>query len=176
MDFLRELFPAAIVSALVAAIVALLNNRRSLQDSLDSKSGWRKELFKVASKTFLTTDDIYLILAALRYQPKVEWKKDEEKMPKDFQEMTAYMYHTLNDMLKNYLYDYTKVSTDKIEESIKVLNNKDTDTVRLLAKYLLKHHWEDLGNGYFGRLEFKIMKEDEIIEEVFKIVEKNKQR
>lgn len=167
----------AITAALVSSIVILFNNRRTLQDSLDSKSGWRKDLFNVASKTFLTTDDIYLILAALRYQPKAKWDEDEKKAPQDFQEMTAYIYYILCNMLKKYKYDDTaELKANKISECIKVLSSQDATTVRLLTKYLLKHHWEDLGRGYFGRLEFKILKEREIFKNIFDNIQNNKLR
>ena len=48
----------------------------------------------IASKTFMTTDDIYRVLASLRYQPhNVEIDKC------DFKSMTKKIYEELNEML-----------------------------------------------------------------------------
>ncbi|MES3703198.1 hypothetical protein ABFV70_06725 [Staphylococcus arlettae] len=43
---------------------------RNIRDSLDSKSGWRKELFKIGGKVNLTYDDVYQFRSALRFNEK----------------------------------------------------------------------------------------------------------
>lgn len=62
-----------VISILVAIMSALLTfylaNRLTLNDSMDSKSGWRKELMDIASKEKITLADIYRIRASVRYYP-----------------------------------------------------------------------------------------------------------
>lgn len=163
-------------AAIVSSMVTVFINRKVLLDSLDSKSGWRKEIFKVASKTFLTTDDVYLLLAALRYKPHEEWinKENKNKSPVNFTEMTSYMHYRLEAILDNYEYRewvITSLNAEHINKFVKILNRKDTCVVRIMAKYLLKHHWENLGNGFIMRRIFKARKEKEIIKEVFQEIE-----
>lgn len=158
---------SAVIAAVVTSIFNSFNNKKILQDSLDSKSGWREELFKVASKTIITSDDIYLILAALRYKPHKDIGFDENEGPKNFKEMTKYIYCYLSKIIENP--ELIEVSK---EEGLNPLSKNEADKVRLLAKYLLKHHWEDLGNGYIGRLKFKVLHEKEIIEEIYEEVKK----
>lgn len=43
---------------------------RNLQDSLDSKSGWRKELFEAVSQSHVDLKSIYTLRATLRYKEK----------------------------------------------------------------------------------------------------------
>lgn len=161
----------AVTAALVSSIVTLFNNRKGLQDSLDSKSGWRKELFKVASKTFLTTDDVYLVLAALRYNPHKIWDERKNREPKDFGEMTSYIHYKLGYILESYKGEYLNLTLDQVESHVKVLSKQDSNTVRLFVKYLLKHHWEDLGKGVWGKLKFRVMQEPYIIKEVYNQIE-----
>ncbi|MBF0753489.1 hypothetical protein E4T89_04315 [Jeotgalicoccus nanhaiensis] len=161
----------AVTAVLVSSIVTLFNNRKGLQDSLDSKSGWRKELFKVASKTFLTTDDVYLVLAALRYSPHKIWDERKNREPKDFDEMTSYIHYKLGYILESYKCEDLNLTLDKVESHVKVLGKQDSNTVRLLVKYLLKHHWEDLGKGVWGRLKFRVIQEPDIIKEVYNQIE-----
>lgn len=161
----------AVTAALVSSIVTLFNSRKGLQDSLDSKSGWRKELFKVASRTFLTTDDVYLVLAALRYNPHRIWDEQKNKEPKNFDEMTSYIHYKLQYMLESYKSDYLNLTLDNVDSYVEVLHKNDSNTLRLLVKYLLKHHWEDLGKGFWGRLKFRVMYEPGIIKEIYNQVE-----
>ncbi len=65
-----------VISILVAIMSALLTfylaNRLTLNDSMDSKSGWRKELMDIASKDEITLADIYRIRASVRYYPHLK--------------------------------------------------------------------------------------------------------
>lgn len=67
---------ASVISILVAIMSALLTfylaNRLTLNDSMDSKSGWRKELMNIASKDEITLADIYRIRASVRYYPHLK--------------------------------------------------------------------------------------------------------
>lgn len=166
----------AIIAAIVSSLVAIFNSRRALQDSLDSKSGWRKEIFKVASKTFLCTDDIYLVLAAIRFIPYHDWNEYKDKVPQNFNEMTSYIYYKLHSILDNYNYIEPASRVCRNQEISIILTKEHANTVRLLTKYLLKHHWENLGNGYIGRLKFRVIKESNIIREVYDEIEYKKER
>lgn len=166
----------AIIAAIVSSLVAIFNSRRALQDSLDSKSGWRKEIFKVASKTFLSTDDIYLVLAAIRFIPHQDWSEHKDKVPQNFDEMTSYIYYKLQNILDSYNYIEPTSRVCRDQEIFIILTKEHANTVRLLTKYLLKHHWEILGNGYVGRLKFRVMKEAEIIKEIYWKIEVEEKR
>lgn len=178
MEALWELLPAAIVSAVVSAIVALLNNRRTLQDSLDTKSGWRKEIFNVASNTYITTDHVYLLLAALRYEPHQVWGENTNSEPRDFSEMTSYIHYKLKAITKRYQCSSCKENNGSKKKGMKphILDEIDSEIVRMIAKYLLKHHWENLGHGHLGRLKFRVMKEAEIIKEIYWKIEVEEKR
>ena len=122
-----------------------LKNKELLND-LDQKSEWRKELMNVASKTFLTTDDIYRVLASLRFVPKVTSNNKKEK--DDFDHMTREIYDELNRLLRvKYGFKIKqKISSlkgsQKDEKLYIYLKYEDCEIVRLYTKYLLKHHWE----------------------------------
>lgn len=122
-----------------------LKNKELLND-LDQKSEWRKELMNVASKTFLTTDDIYRVLASLRFVPKVTSNNKKEK--DDFDHMTREIYDELNKLLRvKYGFKIKqKISSlkgsQKDEKLYIYLKYEDCEIVRLYTKYLLKHHWE----------------------------------
>lgn len=156
--------------ALIAALIAVvgvsetiksnqnLKNRELLND-LDQKSEWRKELMNVSSKTFMTTDDIYRVLASLRYLPKIKTDRKDDK--NDFNHMTRVIYDELSSMLNNNYKDLIEKTISKIKqneesknkesknkeiknEEIKeiILSYEHTQIIRLYTKYLLKHHWE----------------------------------
>lgn len=61
-----------------------LKNKELLND-LDQKSEWRKELMNIAAKPVMQLEDVYRILASLRFLPKDEdeIKGEESKQPKE---------------------------------------------------------------------------------------------
>lgn len=69
-----------VIGAIIGAFATLggivlafyLANRLALNDSMDSKSGWRKELMDIASKDEITLADIYRIRASVRYYPHLK--------------------------------------------------------------------------------------------------------
>lgn len=196
----NELITGAAIATLVAGVITLFNSNKQIRDSLDSKSGWRKDIFNVASKTFITTDDVYLILAALRFLPHDKWSSSFNLYPTDFKEMTSYMYDHLTKIVENPKYKLIDLRDDDnncqneysfniqrgslkltnmiLKESVDIepikLIHKDSEKVRLFAKYLLKHHWEDLGNGYIGRVKYRVLEEEKIMKRVYIEIEKLK--
>lgn len=59
---------AAIIGAIVAVLGVFLTNNVTKMNELDSKSRWRNKLFDLASKDYMTLDDVYLLRATLRYK------------------------------------------------------------------------------------------------------------
>ncbi|MDS3947465.1 hypothetical protein [Staphylococcus epidermidis] len=115
---------------------------RELLNELDQKSEWRKELMNIASKTFMTTDDIYRVLASLRYQPH-NVGIDEC----DFKSMTKKIYEELNEMLdtkynRKIKQKLSKKTCLRSKDYIVYIEYEDSEIIRLYTKYLLKHHWE----------------------------------
>lgn len=139
------------------------NKERDLLDNLDSKSEWRKQLYDVASKTFLTTDDVYRVLASLRYLPK----SSESDKFSSFSRPTREIYNEMYSVLDNYKENINSATNNAIngidKTPIVFLSFEYSEKVRLYTKYLLKHHWEY--NNYQEKNKF-MKNEDEIFNEV----------
>lgn len=144
---------ATILAAIVAVIGVYLtikhNNetkKKELLDNLDSKSEWRKQLYDVASKTFLTTDDVYRVLASIRYLPKkVSDMSESEQKHFDYATLIIFneMYGIINENKENLKRTFEKTKeTVKPENLIVFLKIEESEKVRIYTKYLLKHHWE----------------------------------
>lgn len=126
---------ATILSAITATFVTIfITMRFTLNDSLDTKSGWRKELFKVAGSENPSLDDVQMIRAAVRYT-----KHDEnDVVPFSFRWMTNQIIYLCDD------YFPTRVQNEKCMN--RCFGKKDAETIRILARYLLKVHWESRSN------------------------------
>ncbi|MCK6224444.1 hypothetical protein [Staphylococcus hominis] len=114
---------------------------QELLNELDQKSEWRKELMNIAAKPVIQLEDVYRILASLRFLPKSEDEIKESNQPK-FDEISNYIYKHLNEMLNDTL---KKVETKNTlnEKGIKIqMSIKESEEIRLYTKFLLKHHWE----------------------------------
>lgn len=81
---------STITAALMAAIGVILtieNNQnlknKELLNDLDQKSEWRKELMNIAAKPVMQLEDVYRILASLRFLPKskveIEGEESEQQ-------------------------------------------------------------------------------------------------
>lgn len=127
---MNEFFGALLATA-VAALVSYFISNRDLSDSLDSKSGWRAKLFDVASKYELTLDDAQTVRAALRIFP--QRKKVE-------QYSFTWFSNAMIDYLDNYVLN--RKFTSEVLEKNTVINEKNTDIIRLFAMFLLKYHFE----------------------------------
>ena len=79
-----------IISAVIAIIGVhfTINNNQKLKNkellnSLDQKSEWRKELMNIAAKPVMQLEDVYRILASLRFLPKskveIEGEESEQQ-------------------------------------------------------------------------------------------------
>ncbi|MCG1077956.1 hypothetical protein K4Q04_08680 [Staphylococcus epidermidis] len=139
---------STITAALMAAIGVILtieNNQnlknKELLNELDQKSEWRKELLNIAAKPVMQLEDVYRILASLRFLPKSE-NEVKQSEQKDFDEISNFIYKQLNKILNKHHVglDSNIVYSKKFLN--RVLNIKDAEIIRLYTKFLLKHHWE----------------------------------
>lgn len=138
---------ATILTAIIAVVGVYFtikhNNeikRKELLDNLDSKSEWRKNLYDVASKTYIDTDDVYRVLASLRYFPHKSIDPKNEEIY--FHEATRIIYSDLYAIIEEYK---KKIDGNLKKEDglrIPILTFEQSEKVRLYTKYLLKHHWE----------------------------------
>ncbi|MGZ7898804.1 hypothetical protein [Ligilactobacillus salivarius] len=125
-----------LVGVITVLITLYIARSIQLNDSLDSKSGWRKELFNVASKEKLTMDEVYRIRAALRYYPNYLENKNNNIRPYEFTFMSDLFSEMCNheDLFIN--------QKRRCEEDAQLLSRKGAELVRIMARYLLKIHWE----------------------------------
>lgn len=117
---------AALFGAILAGAFAIWTTRSTLNDSLDSKSDWRKNLFDIASKSKITLDDVYRVRASLRYE-----KHDSVENLCSFKGMTNIMIDFCNHIIDS--------------KQISDINQK---IIRIFCRYLLKHHWEYNRNNF----------------------------
>lgn len=125
----------ALIGALIGGIFTYMTTRNTLLDSLDSKSGWRKELFNVASKNEITLDDVFRIKAALR----LEKHSAQDMKAYSFKFMTNVIFNICLDLIKRYDFEDTDERNKKKE-----IKKNDREIVRVCARYLLKYHWDYL--------------------------------
>ncbi|MCG2338468.1 hypothetical protein K4O81_02945 [Staphylococcus epidermidis] len=160
---------ATIVSAWIAirGVRRTINSNQELKNqellnSLDQKSEWRKELMNIASKTFLTTDDIYRVLASLRYLPKRPIEMGKEMENKTFNTISNYIYFRLKEILIDISekIEFEKSGDSSKEKLTVYLNSKYTEEIRLYILFLLKHHWE-YNKSKTDKQNFKKIEENE---------------
>ena len=134
----------SVISILVAIMSALLTfylaNRLTLNDSMDSKSGWCKELMDIASKDEITLADIYRIRASVWYYPHL----------KPTQLSFRWMTNLIIKLCDKYLvgiYKDKRVRSYERENGNNSLSKvtispENDEIVRIICRYLLKYHWE----------------------------------
>lgn len=145
---------------------------QELLNELDQKSEWRKELMNIAAKPVMQLEDVYRILASLRFLPKSEneikgeeseqqkeqnerqsyeeGKKGEEDKgnrkvgsdQKEFDVISNYIYKKLNTMLNSSLGNFSVDETLTDEALKRTFTIRKSEEIRLYTKFLLKHHWE----------------------------------
>lgn len=168
---------STITAALMAAIGVILtieNNQnlknKELLNELDQKSEWRKELMNIAAKPVMQLEDVYRILASLRFLPKSE-NEVKQSEQKDFDEISNFIYKQLNKILNKHHVglDSNIVYSKKFLN--RVLNIKDAEIIRLYTKFLLKHHWE-YNKGEKDKKKFKkkeLSEFENVIEEIHRL-------
>ena len=177
---------STITAALMAAIGVILtieNNQnlknKELLNDLDQKSEWRKELMNIAAKPVIQLEDVYRILASLRFLPKsedeIEGKciKIKKSKQKEFDIISNYIYKKLNIILNDILHalNIKKIQSQKFLNI--PLSIKDSEEIRLYTKFLLKHHWE-YNKGKKDKKKFKKKELDEFNKVINEIERLNK--
>ena len=105
---------------------------RKIRDSLDSKSGWRKELFKIAGKDDLNYNDVYQFRSALRFN-----EKEKSKLVSKFDKMNYIMIKYCKSLTKEDNLQF--LERNKKRDS---LTEIEKEIIRLFVRYMLKDHWE----------------------------------
>ncbi|OHR07164.1 hypothetical protein HMPREF2587_08940 [Staphylococcus sp. HMSC078A08] len=173
---------------------------QELLNELDQKSEWRKELMNIAAKPVMQLEDVYRILASLRFLPKskdeIEGKeskqqeeqnveKNEEQVKKyeknrkdgsdqkEFDVISNYIYKRLNMILNERLNNFSvnETLTDKILN--RPFSIEKSEEIRLYTKFLLKHHWE-YNKGEEDKEDFKKKELSEfknVIKEIYRLNE-----
>lgn len=135
------------ILAILGVCFTIFNNQRlknkELLNELDQKSEWRKELMNIAAKPVMNLEDVYRVLASLRFLPKnrIEIKNSNQE---DFDEISNYIYTKLNDKI-NTFYTDNKINLDEsLERNFYDyrFNIRNSEEIRQYIKFLLKHHWE----------------------------------
>ncbi|MEG1056860.1 hypothetical protein [Lactococcus sp.] len=164
----------SVITAILTSFIVPRANKRSLADSLDSKSEWRKSLFQAVSKENITMDDVYLLRASLRYKAHgysegIEINSDSYEYELTFDNITKKMIEFCEDMELNYPPNYRL----KHQGIKRTLSKTDSKKVRIYLRYLLKAHWE--WNLHPDSFIFKHEKDKaKVIREVLKQVEEIK--
>ena len=149
-----------VISILVAIMSALLTfylaNRLTLNDSMDSKSGWRKELMDIASKDEITLADIYRIRASVRYYPHLKptqlsfrWMTNLiiKLCDEYFVEVYKYKKAGTNNGGQNIIIIQSAINSSRqfrrrLTNSTVAVSPENDEIVRIICRYLLKYHWE----------------------------------
>lgn len=140
---MKEIVSAIIGAAatLVGVVLAFyLANRLALNDSMDSKSGWRKELMDIASKDKITLADIYRIRASVRYYPH------QTPTRLSFRWMTNLIIKLCDEYFVGIYKDkrfriYECENGDNLTSKV-IVSPENDEIVRIICRYLLKYHWE----------------------------------
>lgn len=176
---------------------------KELLNELDQKSEWRKELMNIAAKPVMQLEDVYRILASLRFLPKseneikgeeseqqkeqderqsneegkkVEEDKGDRKVgsdQKEFDVISNYIYKKLNTMLNSSLDNFSVDETLTDEALKRTFTIRKSEEIRLYTKFLLKHHWE-YNQSEKDKEKFKKKESDEFGKVISKINELNK--
>lgn len=118
------------LSFILSIFALLYTNKRHQQtmlDNLDSKSDWRKTLFKIAGKSNIIMDDVYQLRAAVRFA-----KNNDPILDNSFEYVT------------NLIIDFSESLNNLDNLSCKLLNPKEQEMVRVFCRYLLTNQWEVL--------------------------------
>ncbi|MFT8949248.1 MAG: hypothetical protein ABGA11_02690 [Liquorilactobacillus hordei] len=131
---------SSVISAVIAAIVSfVVSGKMQLNDSLDTKSGWRKHLFEVASKEYISLSDVYTVKTTLRFY------KHEYAPIFSFYWMTNLIISITDNIIESY--SNNNLSRENLESrepnnSTIITNQNESEIIRICCRYLLKHHWE----------------------------------
>lgn len=128
-----KVFASPIATIFIGLLVFWYTNshhKRTMLNSLDSKSEWRKKLFEIAGKRDIRLDDVYQLRAALRFNRK---NVNDKKL-------------STFDKVNIIIIEYCKTMTNEnnIDNIVydKQLKLHEKEIIRLFCRYLLADHWE----------------------------------
>ncbi|MCR4455750.1 hypothetical protein NTB88_22575 [Aeromonas salmonicida] len=141
-----------IATLLLGLFVFLYTNahhKRTMLNSLDSKSEWRKKLFEIAGTSKITMDEVFQFRASLRFN----YKSADEKHLNRFDKM--------NIIIIKYCKKLTREDNNNEPFCfIQSVDCNDQEIIRLFCRYMLADHWEKNHNR---KHKFKkIHKEEEL--------------
>lgn len=143
---------SGLISAVLASVLTIITMNVNKMNELDSKSGWRKSLFKLASKDMMTLCDVYLLRATLRF--------NKHGAPYELYSF-KYFSNEITFFCDSLVIKYSDKRND--EKTVYISDDVDREIIRVYARYLLKNHWEVFSSSFFlHNKEFKIKQEYEI--------------
>lgn len=165
---------------------------QELLNELDQKSEWRKELMNIAAKPVMQLEDVYRILASLRFLPKnkveiegeeseqqeeqsTEEQEEQSENQKEFDVISNYIYKKLNTILNSSLDNFSVDETLTDEALKRPFSIRKSEEIRLYTKFLLKHHWE-YNKGEKDKKKFKkkeISEFTNVLKEIERLNEKS---
>lgn len=153
-----------LISGFIGGLSAYFISKDNLRDSLDTKSGWRKELFNIASKDKITLNDVYRLKAAIRLSKHTNKR------------MKVYSFKFMTNVIYNLCDEYIEEYEDSCEKSPIIDNYNHREIIRICSRYLLKYHWDYLSSFTIFRgvlKDSRLRKFDKYAEETCKQIQEN---
>lgn len=154
---------SVLVSVLVANIVSLVtiigffvsfsNNRRSIAQTLDGSSEWRKKLFTACSKEKIDMSDVHLLRTSLRY---VKYKD----------KMKIYSFNWFSN--ESIRFCNSLIAKSCFIKNIE-LEYEEQEIVRSIIRCLLKNHWEYRSGFYILKGRYNA-KQTKVVEDTTKYI------
>ncbi len=121
----------AVIGAIITSLINYFNNKNLLLNDLDNKSGWRANMYEIASKPNIRMTDIYILRTSVRVVKK------NDLTTSTFDYITNDIIDFCNFLENKYYYRNPNY------EQTKLLSFEETQLFHLFSRYLLKHHWEE---------------------------------
>lgn len=126
------------------------NHSRTLLNSLDEKSGWRKSLFELAGQNVITYYDLHKLRATLRFKQHREvdnyFKYMSNIMIDYCDKAIKYKYQKFDIAIPCPPYNKSNKSNKNNKSNKKIgcniITKYDPEIIRLFSRYLLANHWE----------------------------------
>ncbi|WP_459470201.1 hypothetical protein [Staphylococcus cohnii] len=126
-----------LIIGLFTVYITVKNLKRTMLDNLDSKSEWRKTLFKIAGKNEITMDDVFQLRAAVRF--------DFNNKDSVFNKKTKHTFNSITDLIIHFTDKLVNTKTDTTLFKFNYqLSENSKEMVRTFCRYLLANQWEIL--------------------------------
>jgi len=127
----------AISSLIITTLVNLRLQNKNQRNAIDSKLSYRDDLLKIASNSDINIEDIYKLRGIVRYASK----EDINLLDIDSTNPEDYNYDRMSDTIIMYS---DKLIDKYIENNNDKFKYKETETIRIFARYLIKYNWENI--------------------------------